>query len=1039
MHGQKTQTILVVGGGAPMGYTSSLLYIINKTTFMKRKTTIALCAFAGLLTFAPAQLRAQQSETASTTIYDLSKFDDVALLKLFAEIDAQGRKYPTAEELKTAGLTDELEFVRSHVRKRHLVSFDDRLVQKTYAQRELFMNIPSGAGKQVGGYPSKDFASDNYSMWNYTYLFGSWNHGLFQAPGAWTDAAHKNGTDIMAGIKFFDTTGGRGQGATPWIQLISQKNTDGSYKYARPMINLLRYLGMDGINYNWETGGVGGQDVVNFHQKLYEIAAEEKFDNFHIVIYTMNSGLQSYGAAGVYGSNGKRTAEVMLNYDGSGFSRQMGASVRTAKSLLSTSHGVYAGGWIVGMDKNWSSLDKDNDTHECGIALWGEHDQSRFWSYNTGRDPQERMSNYQMYLERAFSGGNRNPGNLPAITDGGHNVEWSGSTPPLAKFPGLAHWFPERSTVKGTLPFATYFNTGNGERYVYKGKKTAGSWYNMSNQDIVPTYRWLVYEGGTLNTSNKIQPEFTNKDAYNGGACLLLSGTADATATDVVLYKTELQGTAGTIYANVAIKSGKATPEASNLYLIVRLKNTAKWKEFEIGNTPNANWVEHRVKLDGISSTDVIDRIGLRVKNSTNTYRMMVGKLALTDDFSATPSKVKDLAVQVKEETRTSLSVKASWQVDKALPESGMLYNDEANIDHFEVLYKNGEDGRVSEIARTSQWAAYVGDIELPNVADRPFIGVRAVATDLKTYSPVVWKEVTRAAQNSLPVRKDTKYGIPELDTSANGAEIARKYRYIEKFTSENADENITYETSKPAGGTNYVDATDKVIKVHQGQTITIRLKGYEATQYKDGTVDDLRYCMGRGWLDLNGDGQFNPANVQDDPNNGECLFFVGKVRASTTLNVQGMQPFTFTIPNDAHVGRTRLRIVFSDAWFQGALQPVGKFNKGFAIDFGVEITGTNPSRTGVDTWDKGMAEQPEGLNTSTGIGTLTAKTAAVNVADGKLNFANVDKAWIFSVDGTLMQTLVRPASYGIKALPKGIYLIKMQTGDAVTTQKVTL
>ena len=68
----------------------------------------------------------------------------------------------------------------------------------------------------------------------------------------------------------------------------------------------------------------------------------------------------------------------MLNYEGNGFTRDMSSSYRNAKSALQTTKGLYMGGWIVGMDKNWTDLDKDNFHHESGIALWGEHDQSRF-------------------------------------------------------------------------------------------------------------------------------------------------------------------------------------------------------------------------------------------------------------------------------------------------------------------------------------------------------------------------------------------------------------------------------------------------------------------------------------------------------------------------------------------------------------------------------------------------------------------------------------------------------------------------------------
>ena len=1002
---------------------------------MKRKTFLARYAFLGLLMLAPLNGRAQQySETASTTIYDFSKFGDEDLLDLFARADAMGRKYPTTAELKDAGIYEELEFIRSHVRKRKLIDNTDRLVSKTYAARELFLNLPSGAGKGTGGYPSKDFASDNFSMWNYTHLFGSWNHSLFQAPGAWTDAAHRNGSDIMSGIKFFDGH----NAANGWMRFISKKNAKGDYKYARPIINLLRFMGMDGINYNWEASGYGNGDVVAFHRRLYEIANEEGFDNFHIVIYTINSSLDSWEAPALFGSGGKRTAEVMLNYDGSGFSNNMRGSVQAAEAALGTTKGLYAGGWIVGMDKNWTALDRDEQTKKCGIALWGEHDQSRFWSYNSGGDPQERMSNYQMLLERAFSGGHRNPAHRPHVVNAGNNLRWNGATPPLSAFAGMATWIPERSAISGTLPFVTHFNVGNGARYNYKGKKTSGSWYNLSAQDIVPTYRWLVYQGGTNQVSTALQPEFTNRDAYMGGSCLQLSGKESAAMTDVVLYKTDLHGTAGNIYADVAVKNiAEGSGSSAHLYLIVRTKGSADWKEFLVPDAVGKTWQEHRVQLTGLSSADVIDRIGLRVKDCDAACRLLVGKLQLHDSFKATPAGIEDLTIEVKEETRKSLSVKAVWHVQGS-QDNPVLMNDDAHIDHFEVLYKNGENGRVSEIARTSQWAAYVGDIQLPELTDRPFIGVRAVATDLKTYSPVLWQPVTRADQQQLPEPEEDSYGKVELDLAADGAERAQRVRYLERVETAGGISDILYTANKPTGGANYVDASKKVWKVRQGQQVTLKLKGYEATDYADNTHDDLRYCIGRAWMDFDGNHQFDPRNLADDPDHGECLFSVGKYKGATIPNVQSLQEFSFKIPDDARVGKSRLRIVFSDAWFEGALQPVGKFNKGFAIDFGVEITGDNASRGAAEgNWDQGIAEQPDGLDQTNAITQTAASGSSVRQEGETLLFTNVDRAWLFTADGMLIQTLERPSTYSLKGQTKGVYLLKMQSGNVIRVKKI--
>lgn len=1017
---------------------------------MKRKVTLSALALAGMLSAAPFTVKAQGGNTAPTAskvVYDFQHFSDIKMLQLFEKAVREGKRYPSYDELKAAGLADEIEFVRSHVRKRSILSRKDRLIPGTFETRELFMNIPAGAGRTVGGYPSSEFASDNFSMWNYTNLFGAWNHGLFQAPGSWADAAHKNGTDLLSGIKFFDTTGNPGGvGAEGWLPTLKAKNQDGSFKYAKPMIYMLQYLGLDGINYNWEAASYDDPDVIAFHQKLYEIAKEEKFDNFHVVLYTSNATLTAYNSEGLFGKNKKKTADVMLNYMNMDFAYTLSQSVQQAKNALGTTEGLYGSTWIVTMNRSWTRL---NSAPECGVCLWGEHAQSRFWSYNAGGDADEMMVNYQKLLERGFSGGNRNPLYRPAVSNTGHNWEEVNGVQPLSTFPGMATWIPERTTINGNLPFSTHFNMGAGSQYHYKGKKTAGSWYNMSNQDIVPTYRWLVLEANSDKASDKINPEITYKDAYMGGSCLLLSGTGNANATDLVLYKTDIAGSTGAINANVAIKSGKEVAADSKLFLIVHLKNNNEWKEFAIGGTKGKTWEEKKIPLDGITSGTVIDKVGVRVKNSDANYKMMLGKLELVDGFTVAPAKIEKMTVQVKEETKSSLSVKATWNVDMPATESGMIYNDDANIDHFEILLKDGTNGRVSEVARTSQWAAYVGNIDLKNFTNNPFIGVRAVSKDLKSYSPVVWTEVTRANAEQLPELVLNPYTNPELDLDADGYKNAQAIRYVEIFRTKGGSTNINYQANGPTGGTNFVDVTsdpNQVLTIGQGETVTLEFKGFEAKQkYKDGKpnpnggYDDLRYCFGRGWIDLNGDHRFDPRELTVNPKEGEQLFTIGELRKGVPDQVQKIVTKTFTIPADARIGDTRMRIVFSDAWFKGALKPTGKFNKGFAIDFRVKITGNNPQRpVPADTRDQGLADEPAGLST-TGVSNVAVAPSQLQQEGNSLNFANVEKAWIFAADGSLVAALNNPANYNLSSLASGVYLVKMQNKNIIRTQKITV
>ena len=531
--------------------------------------------------------------SASREVYDFTPFDDSVLLNLFYDAQQDGRQYPTLEEFEAAGFNRfDIEFARSHVRPRAVIDDQaNQLYPDVKNTRRLWLNIPMGTARAIGGYPGTNAGDDTYSLWNYTHLFGSWNHGLFQAPGAWIDAAHQCGTDLLSGVKFFESWT-QGAGDAAYSHLVTQKNADGTFKYVKPLISILQYFGSDGINYNWEDASYATDDIVAFHKALYKEAAARGFNNFHIGLYTNNQTLTAYNSNALFGNSEGRTADTFLNYSASNFisSMAMRSSETQAINAMGTTDGLYAGVWIVTMNRSWTNL----NGRDIGAVLWGEHANSRFWSNNVGNDAKEFQSNYQALLERAFSGGNRNPANLPAMKATGNDWAWNGSTPPLANFGGLATYFPERSTIQGTYPFHTYFNIGIGEVYTYKGKKTHGNWYNLSTQDIVPTYRWLVYDEGTTTASNVVSPEFTIEDAYRGGSCLKLKGTGSGTA-DIVLFRTKLTGSSGTPYAKIAVKTKKEGINDTGLSLIVKVNGD--WKEYPVGNTSDKTWEEKEIPL----------------------------------------------------------------------------------------------------------------------------------------------------------------------------------------------------------------------------------------------------------------------------------------------------------------------------------------------------------------------------------------------------------------------------------------------------------
>lgn len=1007
---------------------------------MKKKVLLSTLAMAAFMSAMPSVNAVAADDSKANAVYDFSGFNDVNLINLFYKAYQDGRKYPTEAEFAAAGIQQsDIAFIRSHVRNKGIIDRSGRLIKDTYEKRNLWMNIPMDVGKDGEvGHPNGRFASDVYSMWNYTNIFGSWNHGFFSAPAAWTDAAHKNGSDIYSGIKFFDTTGGRPDGAGSWIQYCTAKEDDGSFKYVDAIINCLMYFGFDGINYNWEDSGYNKTDIVNFHRALWKKAAENGFDNYHSGIYTSQNSISSaMQAKWLLGDKEGRTHDLMLNYSSGDFSYQLSSSAKVAIDATGSTDGIYAGMWFVTMNRGWNRLNADDYSKRMNICLWGEHAQSRIWSYNVGADAYEQQANYQYLMERLMSGGNRNPLQRPAVSNTGN--EWEvkeGKDKPLQNYAGLATWIPERSSIFGNLPFGTNFSLGNGDRYAYKGKKTAGKWYNMATQDVVPTYRWLVVKPGTQTVSTDVDATFTHADQYIGGSSLLLTGKATAAGTDVVLYKTDLNVSAGNPFAKIAVKSGKEGTNASSLYVIVQ-KADGSWVEAPVGNVTGANWQEVKVALNGVSKSDVIKHIGLRVKGNDNAYKMYVGKLEINDDVKATPAAIKNLTVEVKEETKTSLTAKVFWGVDaKAQKRAAwdLVYNDEANIDHFEILYKNGENGKVSEVGRTTTWATLVNDIQL-EATDEPYIGVRSVSTDLKTYSSVEWVKVTRGDIASLPEYSKDLYDTSQLDKYADGVETAQKTRFVTDVTTAGATGNLNYHGGKAiADGTNYSHPAGHVLKVKQGEKVDLTIK----CNVSD---DGLRYCFVGGWLDFNCDNRFGPNDINVDKEQGERLFRFGEARHRGGYpEIETGKTYSFTVPTNAKPGKSRLRVVFSDLWFENAFLPAGYTSKGFTIDFDVEIYGDNPSRGFLpDIHDQGVADEPENLTGGVvdAINSASQGVSKVEAADGKFNFQNVEKAWVYDASGVLVKYLVNPTSFDAQQLASGVYLVKMQNGNIIRSQKL--
>lgn len=1004
---------------------------------MKRSTLISSALFAVLASSTPAFAE----DSTSTVVWDHSPWDNEQVLKLFSDAWDQGRNYPTKAEFETIGMTSELEFARSHTRQREIYKDADKdVVKGINHDRKLWCNLPAGYGKNTGGYPSTQFDQDVFSMWNYTAIFGAWNYGFLEAPGCWLDAAHKNGTRMYGGIKFFESWTADGS-ESAFQKFIETKNSDGTFKYARAFVNAAAFFGSDGYNYNSEGTIYSKPDFYNFHAAVQHIADEIGVKNFGIGQYTQNASLTVNSAPYLYGNkeNGK-TYDCMLNYSGNKLAyRSVSSSLQAADEIGLGNGDLYQGQLLVNLSGDYWTQMNTEATKPMNICIWGEHDQSRFFQFRVGDDPISVQANYQKLLEKAFSGANRNPLNRPDISNNWGSFQVAGpelADQQLNNSPGFASMFPERASVGGNLPFETYFSLGNGDSYFYKGKISTGSWYNMSQQDVVPTYRWLLTAKGDMTkAANDLDVVFSHEDSYIGGSCLRLKGATSA-GNDLVLYRTHLTPSEGNVKAVVALKGQQG---ASNVSVILKKEGSNTWIEVPYGDLSGTTWQQKTLDVSGISKGDVIEYIGIRVNKSDANFDLKVGQIKITDDFSAQPAVIRDnsLVVEVREENAKSLSVRLNWEPNydsfsTSVDKFGMVYNDEINIDHFEILYKEGENGKVKEVGRTAQWATYIGALPMTQTTEA-YIGVRSVSTDLKTYSPVQWVEIPHYAGELPEVEEEDPYGKTWMSSVGNGTmETCTRYIYAEKVTTEGATQNLNYYVeNNPLYGNSqeqYYYAGDHKLILNQGQKVKLFFKGYNS-----GTSESLKYDFLNVYIDYDGNYSFLDAD--------EVLGKFGNLNQGTDAIVNPGLELEFTVPEDAHIGESRLRIVGSDAWTPHP-GPTGGTVKGYSIDFPVEIVGTNadrgPAPTYKDFVDKGEVDEPEDL---AGVGAISVDgEATVEIVDGIAYFTSVDKAWFYDMNGRCVK-FVKDAttSANVSDLINGVYVVKMQNGQVITSAKVVV
>ena len=657
-----------------------------------------------------------------------------------------------------------------------------------------------------------------YSGWQYTdklvFWGGSAGEGLILAPSApIIDAAHRNGVPVLGTIFFPPTAYG---GQFGFVDAMLQKD-EAAFPVADKLIEMTRHYGFDGWFINQETAGGNSSDAGDMRDFIsyfrsqapdlevqwYDAMTEGGFISWQNALTSSNDMFLRH--------NGNPVADSMfLNFwwSSSGLTNSRNLAISQGIDPYDVYAGVdfESGGYDASID--WSAIFPEGQAHKLSLAFYGQQA-----VFNHSGNPEQFQDRELLF----FSGQNDDPSQTSSSSN------WK----------GMAHYFPATTPVQ-SLPFVTNFNRGQGNSYHIDGTKVASyDWSNLSTQDVLPTWRWVVRSDGT-----KLTPTLRLGDAFYGGTSLVVEGNLNAT-NDIDLFASKLPITSQT-RGQVVFKTGTSgTPSRMQLALTFDdAPNTPVY--FSCGSTRSSGWTSATFNLGGHAGRTV-GSIGLRFSSptTTNGYSIKIGRLAFYDGSIVAASPASNLrVVQSDMLTADTFSVRLAWDPS---PTSDIYYYN---------IFQRFPDNSRRYLGTTSAHAYYVPDLERAGNETIARLEVEAVGSNFGTSRPI-----------------QTSFSIPQpdgFDQEVTGVHIGTEGSWENRGdTGDKAFDNIP--------GT-FFDAP----------TINGSWTGLDFGPRREKRITGIRYMPRNGWATRMKGGVFQGANnpdfsdavtlftVTDTPANGE-------------------------------------------------------------------------------------------------------------------------------------------------------------------------
>lgn len=687
-------------------------------------------------------------------------------------------------------------------------------------------NAPHGLNSQ---------SANMFSYWQYidtlVYWGGSSGEGLIVAPSADViDAGHKNGVPVLGTVFFPQAAHG---GKIEWLNDFLTKDESGSFPIVDKLIESANYFGFDGWFINQETEGgesdPNGLLTAEHAALMRDLIKEYKAkagDSLQLIWYDsmtesgeMNwqNALTDENKYAVIDAEGNAVADAMFlnfwwNTNTYGPDELVKATAEKAAELGVDPYEMYAG---IDVQANgyktpvrWNLYAPEGQAPYTSLGLYCPS-----WTYFSAQD---WFTDYQERELTFWVNENMDPFDPTTAED----MAWKGiSTYAIEK------------TVVNSIPFITNFDMGHGYSFFRDGEKISEkNWNNRSMQDILPTYRWHLDQGG-----NGLRAIMDYGDAWYGGTSLKLYGKMVAGGTSTLkLYASELAMTEGLSFT---AKAKSNYPVA--LDLVVTLSDGTS-QVISGDQKVGEDWTTVTFDVAALAGKTV-SGFDIRVSSETDVTgaKFLLGQIAIVDPAATASATASDLTVDgtsFDDDDCIYTGVRLSWQGDAAWYEiyrvnqdesisfidvtpSKNLYinalerNDDTNKTHFIVVPVNtyGVKGAASNTA-TMEWP----DNSIPK-AD-----FKASATLVAPGQEITFESLCSANTETVA----WEFPGASVETSTDAAPVvtyAAEGTYTVRITARNASGEVVCEKA---------DLITVTSKVDSGLLLLSQNCGTEASAY---------------------------------------------------------------------------------------------------------------------------------------------------------------------------------------------------------------